>query len=89
VTTTFARPPVRAEVDNLTLSSDLRFSDRLGRVPAGVGEALDSDAAPFARFVSKTSFPITGNGADVTASAATDTTTHSGGRNDDSSLDDR
>jgi hypothetical protein len=81
--------PGEAERERPVMNGEIRFCDDHGKLVGGKGETPTSRAIPFARFVAKTSFPVSGDGAVIVASFATDTTTRSGGRSDDSSLDDR
>lgn len=71
------------------LNAEIRFCDDHSQPISGMGEVPTSRAIPFARFAAKSSFPVSGEGAVIVASFATDTRTYSGGRGDDSSLDDR
>jgi hypothetical protein len=69
------------------LHGDFRFCHPLeGTLPIQQGDPADSAAAPFARFVSKTSHPMTGEGPTIFASAVTDRATRCSGAVDDNQI---
>lgn len=71
------------------LHADFRLCESLeGTIEIQRGEADGSPVAPFAQFVSKTSHPMHGEGPTIFASAVTDRITYSGGKNDDSTIQD-
>jgi hypothetical protein len=65
-----------AAVEPGIIRSPINYGDVPGTVRTGIGDAMFSSATPFARFVSKSSFPVTGLGAITVASAVCDTTTY-------------